>query len=173
MIAVTEDREDVFIRAATEPKWKDAYSQRDPEPAFLALQDEIVVDYNLAKAAPRWNGTLWIYPQSELIADDMQELIGHLTGPGDDFKRAFCQAEYRMAMAHTFLTKEHSTPSAGKYLHAARTRISGDKNVWRKDFELHGDHQAWNWSPSANGEPDPFTAKLDDLDTVLARSERW
>ncbi|TLM86012.1 SIR2 family protein [Pseudarthrobacter sp. NamE5] len=173
MIAVTEEREDVFIRAATEPKWKDAYSQRDPEPAFMALQDEIVVDYNLAKAAPRWNGSSWIYPQSELIANDMQELIGHLIGSGDDFKRAFCQAEYRMALAHAFLTNERSRPSAGKYLHAARTRISRDKNAWRKDFELHGDHQAWNWSPSPDGEPDLFATKLDELDSVLAGLERW
>ncbi|MFE4227952.1 SIR2 family protein [Arthrobacter sp. NPDC056886] len=173
MIAVTEDREDVFIRAATEPKWKDAYSQRDPEPAFIALQDEIVVDYSLARAAPRWNGTSWIYPQSELISDDMQELIGHLIGSGDDYKKAFGQAEYRMAMAHAFLTIERSTPSAGKYLRAARSRVSGDKNVWQRDFELHGDHQAWGWSPSSVGESDPFATKLDELGTVLARLERW
>ncbi|ABK05708.1 hypothetical protein Arth_4271 (plasmid) [Arthrobacter sp. FB24] len=171
MIAVTEDREDVFIRAASEPKWKDAYSGRDPEPAFLVLQDERVVSYDLAKAAPRWNGTQWMYPQSELISDDMQALIGHLVGSGDDYKKAFCQAEYRMALAHVFLTTRSSRPSAGKYCYAA-TR-GGDKNMWQKDFELNGDRQAWRWLPSPDGEADPFATKLDELATVLARLERW
>lgn len=171
MVAVTEDREDVFIRAASEPKWKDAYSGRDPEPAFLVLQDERVLSYDLAKAAPRWNGTQWLYPKSELISDDMQALIGHLVGSGDDFKRAFCQAEYRMALAHVFLTTRSSRPSAGKYCYSA-TR-GDDKNIRQKDFELHGDRQAWKWLPSADGETDSFATKLDELATVLARLERW
>ncbi|XAS69912.1 SIR2 family protein (plasmid) [Micrococcaceae bacterium Sec5.7] len=171
MMAVTEDREDVFIRVATETKWRDSYSSRDPEPAFMVLQDERVVDHALAKAAPRWNGTQWMYPQSELIFDDMQTLIGHLVGSGDDFKRDFCRAEYRMAMAHAFLTPISSRPSSGKYCYGA-TR-SSEKNMWQKDFELNGDRQAWSWSPVANGEEDPFAAKLDELSALLATYERW
>jgi hypothetical protein len=171
MIAITEDREDVFVRAASEPKWKDAYSGRDAEPAFIVLQDERVVSYDLAKAAPRWEGTSWIYPQSELISDDMQTLIGQVVGSGDDYKKTFCQAEYRMALAHTFLTTQSSRPSAGKYCYAAGR--SGGKNIWQSDFELNGDHEAWHWSPTPAGEADPFAAKLEELAVALARNERW
>ncbi|WP_242702209.1 hypothetical protein [Arthrobacter cavernae] len=118
MVAVTEDREDVFIRVATVPKWKDAYSNRDPEPAFMVLQDEMVVDCDLAKAAPRWNGTAWIYPQSELIAADMQELIGHLIGAGDDydgFKKAFARLSTAWPWP-TLSLQAKGLPLGGKYL---------------------------------------------------------
>lgn len=170
LIAVTHGREDVFIRAASEPKWRGQFTNSE-DPAFLALQDHAVVDHELAKAMPRWNGTSWMYPISELIATDTASLVADLIGDPAEFKAASARAEYRMALAHQFLYEATSRPSPGRYI--GEWNWPQGKLIWETDFRNFGDLQAWGWEPVKEGEPDPFEEKLRMLSEALAKYDRW
>lgn len=172
MTAVTHGREDVFIKAATEPKWRGQFTNSPAEPAFLVLHDYRVVSDGLAKAMPRWNGTQWIYPISELLAADMKELLEDMLDDPAEVMVASQRAEYRMAMAHQFLQNGQPTrPSGGRYVIEERWR-SGQL-YWETDFREVGDREAWGWTPVKEGEKDPFDEKLKELSEFLAKYDRW
>lgn len=170
LMAVTHGREDVFIRAASEPTWKGQFSDSQV-PAFLALQDHVVVSHDLAKAMPRWNSTSWIFPISELIAADTASLVADLIGDPAEFKAASAKAEYRMALAHQFLYDGRSRPSPGRYI--GDYNWADRKLIWETDFRNSRDRQAWGWEPAQEGERDPFEEKLVVLAEALAEYDRW
>lgn len=176
MVAVAFDREDVFIRAAVEPRWKDQHSYSDPEPAFSVLQDYRVLDHDKVKAFPRWNGTAWIYPRSELIDNDLRPIILPLLGDDEDYKATFNHAEYRMALAQTFLDqgRQRQRPSPGKY--CSDSQWSGDTEdelASEIDFRERGSHSAWGWQKTPENATDEFEVKLTQLGEHLATFPRW
>lgn len=170
MIAVTYNREDVFIGAATEPTWKSLFVD-SPLPAFLALQDGYVVDHEFAKAMPRWTEK-WLYPASELVSADMELLIADLIGEPAEVVVATRRAEYRMAMAmHLLFPAKTFRPCGGRY--AGERAWAGGTNIWDEDFRKYGDHKSWGWVPVPSGESDPFDEKLKVLSGALQGFNRW
>lgn len=176
MVAVTFDREDVFIRAASEPRWRDQYASSTPEPAFSVLQDYRVLDHDIVNAFPRWNGTTWIYPRSELLEEDLRSIIEPLLGSNREYMASLYRAEYRMAMAQMFLDggQQRPRPSPGQYCFDSQwSSDDGNKLASETDFRERGDHSAWGWEKVPGDVPDEFDAKLTQLSEHLAAFPRW
>ncbi|MDQ0031531.1 hypothetical protein [Arthrobacter bambusae] len=174
MIAVSHGREDVFIRAATEPTWRHPTVDRDLQ-ALLALQDDYVIDYELAKAMPRWEGTRWLYPASQLVSADLENLLADCIGEPSGLETATRRAEYRMALALQFLFPgpTRPRPCGGAYAGERAWNHSTGANVWEEDFRKFGDREAWGWVKVHEGEEDAFDAQLRQLSEVLKQFDRW
>jgi hypothetical protein len=172
MIAVTHDREDVFVRAAMEPTWRHPAVDRDLQ-ALLALQDAYVIDPELAKAMPRWGGQRWLYPASELVSADLEDLLADLIGDSSEVEVATRRTEYRMAMALQFLFAGQARPCGGRYAGERAWNYSTRTNIWEDDFRKFGDRQAWGWASVPEGEIDAFDAKLTQLAEALRSFDRW
>ena len=176
MVAVAFDREDVFIRTAVEPRWKDQHSHGDPEPAFFVLHEYQVLDSRVVNEFPRWNGTKWLFPASELLDIDLRPIILPLIGDDEDYKATFTRAEYRMALANTFLDggRQRRRLTGGKFSSDWQwTGNNEDQLASELDFRKRGDHPAWGWKKPAEGEPDEFETRLTQLGTQLAAIPRW
>lgn len=176
MVAVAFDREDVFVQVATEPHWQEQHSSQPPEPAFSILQDYRVLDHEIVKELPRWNGTRWNYPGSELLEEDLQSLIGPLLGDNENYLATFHHAEYRMALAQTFLDggRQRQRLPLGQY--CGETQFSWDEErtlLSETDFRERGNRSAWGWLEVEEGETDEFEVKLTQIRQQLARSRRW
>lgn len=172
MIAVTHGREDVFIRAAKEPTWRHPTVDKDL-PALLALQDDYVLDHELAKAMPRWNGQRWLYPASELVSADLENLLADCIGDPSDVESATRRTEYRMAMALQFFFPGRARPCGGRYAGERAWNHSTGRNVWEEDFRKFGDREAWGWAEVPEGEEDSFDVQLRQLSEVLKQFDRW
>lgn len=173
MIAVSHDREDVFIRAATEPRWRHPSVGQDIQ-ALLALQDEYVIDHEFAKALPRWGGTAWLYPASELVSADLDILLTDLIADSSEVETATRRAEYRMAMALQFLIPGNPRrPCGGRYAGESAWNHSTKTNIWEEDFRQHGDRQAWGWTAAPDGEADTFDGGLTQLSEAIKQFDRW
>lgn len=176
MVAVAFDREDVFIRAAVEPRWKDQHSYGDPKPAFFVLHEYQVLDHRVVNEFPRWNETKWLYPASELLDIDLRPIILPLIGDDEDYKATFNHAEYRMALAQTFLDggRQRRRLTGGKFCWESQWTGNNENQLASElDFRERGDHSAWEWKKPAEGEPDEFETKLTELSEQLATIRRW
>ena len=172
MVAVTHGREDVFIRAATEPTWRHPIVDRDLQ-ALLALQDDYVIDHELAKAMPRLREMRWLYPASELVSEDLENLLVDCIGDPSEVEIATRRTEYRMAMALQFLFPGGARPCGGRYAGERAWNRSTKANVWEEDFRKFGDREAWGWTDTPEGEEDSFDARLRQLSEVLKQFDRW
>lgn len=172
MIAVSHGREDVFIRAATETMWRHPSVDRELQ-ALLALQDDYVIDHELAKAMPRWDGERWLYPSSELVSADLENLLADCIGDPTEVEVATRRTEYRMAMALQFLFPGRARPCGGRYAGEGAWNRSTGVNVWEEDFCKLGDREAWGWAEVPAGEEDAFEARFRQLSEALKQFDRW
>lgn len=166
MIGASYDREDVFVhvsqKASARLHWRD-----EPLPAFVMLQDAYLLDWELLHEDPL--RMRQHYPASTQIADDLTLVIGRVFDDIRDAETALRRMEYRMAL--TKLVFGHPNPSApngGAYI-AQSSWDRGTTNRWEMDFRQFGDHQAWGWTTSSDGENDTFSEQLENFSTNQLR----
>ncbi|MHA7304295.1 hypothetical protein ACX80E_03475 [Arthrobacter sp. TMN-49] len=162
--AVVFKREDIFLRLATEPKWKEPYSQEVPLPAFAALDGFKVLDYDVARTLPRWNGNnRALYPLSILIEDDIRDIIQPLVDDQRNYRDAFCRTEYRLGLLYGLkpVTWHEATP--GLYWSRDTNWNREGGLTWEADVRANVDRQIWGWDVVEQGAQDPFNSTIIEL----------
>lgn len=160
--AVAVKHEDVFLKLSREPVWKDYYDHSDALPAYIVLDNFRVLEFDRAKAFPRWNGNDWLYPLSMLIEDDLRDTLQPILGDQRTYREAFLRTEYRNGLLHLLFPIEWHEPTPGLYWSRDRGWSNEGSFIWEMDFRANADRKAWDWGDTQSGDY-AFSTKLSEL----------
>lgn len=170
--AVAFHREDVFLKLAKEPRWKDHASQVEPLPAFAALDGYAVLDHEVVRTFPRWNGNnrAW-FPLSMLVEDDIRDVIQPLVGDQRSYREAFCRTEYRIGLLYGLDPVGWREATPGLYWSRDTGWNREGELIWEADFRANADRESWGWKPEPAEGEDAFGGVINDL-TAKIKSAR-
>lgn len=174
LAAVAARRDDVLIRALTEPSWRDRLSSLGNVAAFDALHDYKVLSADHVNSFPSWNGQKWLYPYSHYLRAALEGVFIPIVGDPESYKELCNRTEFRIALV------QYRTEGSGNMYRAAPGEFIGEwawtheDRPWAEvDFREHADCHPWGWHPVASNQTDKFEEDLDGLVDDLRKSRRW
>jgi hypothetical protein len=176
LVAIAKGRDEVLVRLLSGPTWRNPFSGQDRLPAGVALHDYRVLDHDVLKQLPRWNGTQWLWPRSKLVRTDLQPTLSQVMPElADDSEWAVLvnQLEFRLAV-YAQVTKDlpgaMRGPAPGEFI---------GNSQWTQDGRLVVE-QHFRGAYAANPQPWDDLLEGQDLDTVLdemtaqlSQVQRW
>lgn len=170
MAALTAGHEDVIVKLASEPRWSSIFVQHGQElPGHEVLHLRNVLDDEVLRPLPRWNGNSYYYPSSKLVRVHLLDTATDLAGPGGA-TRLLDRMEYRMALASHIITpgsNYYRGAAAGEFLGSWPWDDGEEKRTrYTTDFLERGDQAAWGRTREDDEE---WAARIDALDGKLRR----
>jgi hypothetical protein len=177
IVAVVTGRDDVLLRLATEPVWRDPYRSNARIQALHVLHDHRVVESDVINVMSRWNGQRWLYPQSHLLRDELREPLREILPDDEEYAWANDRYEYRIALAQMVVTKEdvfsyRSAPGEfiGEWKWDRHTGQPTSEIEFRDIADRSGDE--WPWWPFLSGR-EGLDGTLTSLREDLAKLQKW
>lgn len=172
--ALSAGHEDVVIKLMRQPTWaSDLIGQGTELPAWDVLNPARVLDHDWILQLPRFAGSRYYYPASQMLREDLSESLAVLRMKPNDYDRTYKRAEYRFALAAQFFRGDvdwSPGPPAGAYI-GDQQWIRGDPDspIWMKDFLERGDPAPWGLTAEKD---EWFRGQLAQLTEKLQRIRR-
>jgi len=178
LVAVSLGRDDVLLRLLREPAWRSPNLSNQAVPAVEALHDYHVFEPEQLLSYPRWNGTRWHYPVSQLLREDLCEVVRYQIPDDGDYALANDNYEYRVALVQYQLQHVAGAygPAPGLFIGENHWEWDGARRPLAEvDFQAVADEadDRWPWWDVLGGQgPGGFPAIVAQVRELLRETRR-